>query len=215
METSLGRYEPARRFYEQACLFATIGDRLREGISLNTLGQVYTLLVIALRLRKTGTIAQYSQYHRRPARRGFCLHDMGTLYLARGHAGRGDSLFHVACELRRGLGEIGNSTSRVWPPKGEASLVNGDVVPNLCTLSGLGASTARWRWQRQYPPQNVWWLMPKFARLQRRDGSTTGAPRSANSSLLKLTSFVTPNTGVTVIWKTCGVNAAITASHLS
>ena len=84
LESSLGRYEQAQKYYKQALSIChTIGDRLREGISLNTLGQVNTILghyaEAQKQLEQSLAIRQSIGDRRGEA---FCLHDLGTLYLA-------------------------------------------------------------------------------------------------------------------------------------
>ncbi len=183
LAASLGRYEPARRYYEQALSIChTIGDRLREGISLNTLGQVYTLLghyqqaqeKLEQSLNIRNTIGD---------RRGaaFCLHDMGALYLARGHADEAIHYFHVACELRRELGETGNYVASL-AAKGEASLVNGDVVlAYQCLSEALAHLRQDGVGSGEYPPQHVWWA---YAQICQARGDKAEAQRALREAYL-------------------------------
>jgi tetratricopeptide (TPR) repeat protein len=189
----------------------TIGDRLREGISLNTLGQVQTILG-EYRQAQDNLERSLALRNTIGDRRGaaICLHDLGSLYLARGQAEEAVRRFHLACSLRRDLGETGNYVASL-AAMGEASLSAGEsvlayhsvreAVEHLQTNSGSG----------EYPPQNVWLIYAKICRARSDEPETQRALREAYNLITAKADLVhNPDLRRSYL-ENVRVNAAVTA----
>jgi predicted ATPase/class 3 adenylate cyclase len=180
LEASLGRYQQAEQHYHQALSIChLIGDRLREGISLNTLGQVQTILgnysLAREQLQHSLTIRQTIGDRRGEA---FCLYDLGSLCLAAGQTDEAVSYFHAAANLRRELGEVGNYVASL-AAKGEACLVNNDLVTAYQCLQEALEHLRRGASSGEYPTQNIWWIYSQVCSARQQPDEAEQALRQA------------------------------------
>jgi predicted ATPase/class 3 adenylate cyclase len=185
LESHLGRYAQAEQYYSQALSIChTIGNRLLEGISLNLLGQVQTILgaypPAKEQLEQSLSIRQAIGDRRGQA---FCLHDLGALYLANGQTAEAVKHFHAAAKLRRELGETGNYVASL-AAKGEACLVNNDLVAAHQSLTEALNHLEQGSGSGEYPTQYVWWAYAQVCLARSQESEAQQALRKA-SQLVK------------------------------